>query len=401
MNIGKKDELIRQIGDAGDPGSVIAALEECRVHGWLEDGSLRGVNLENTDMRRARLPKADLQGAHLAGANLRGADLNAAILLEADLSSADLSQANLRDADLTSAALEAVRLEGATVTEMQLARAESLADAILPDGSRYDGRYKLLGDLHHARQDGVYPDQVERMADWYGITVEQYQRGQEWAETQLDDLLEAASVIEEAEIEWLAEMRSNGRLDNGSLRGEDLSEINLAGCDISRSILAGVILDEACLLRADLREVDLSRASLVGADLDGANLTEAILRGADLSAAELSRTHLQSADMRGADLNEASLIETNLQGATVTDAQLVLVDSLAGAILPDGARYNGRFNLEGDLVNAEDTGIDINDPEQMALWYDVPLSEYKAGQRWASQNLSHLRPDDEDEFFGL
>lgn len=399
MNIGRKSELIQQIGDAGDPGSVIAALEECRANGWLEDGSLRGVNLENADLRRIRLPKADLQGAHLAGANLRGADLHGAILQEADLSGADLGQANLRDADLTASALESARLDGAIVTEMQLARAESLADAILPDGSRYDGRYKLPGDLHHARQDGVYPDQVERLAEWYGVTVEQYQRGQDWAEAQLDDLLEAASVIEEAEIEWLAEMRSNGRLDDGSLRGEDLSEINLAGCDLSRSILAGAILDEACLLRADLREADLSRASLVGADLDGANLTEAILRGADLTTAELSRANLQSADLRGADLNEASLIEANLQGATVTDAQLVLADSLSGATLADGTRYNGRFNLEGDLVNAEDTGIDINDSGQMALWYDVPLLEYKAGQGWASRNLSHLRPEDEDEVF--
>jgi hypothetical protein len=290
-------------------------------------------------------------------------------------------------------------LNGATVTERQLARAEALADATLPDGNRYDGRYKLPSDLSHARQDGVYSDQVERMADWYGVTTEQYQQGQEWAVHQLDDLLEAASVIEEAEIEWLAEMRAGGRLDDGSLRGEDISEINLAGCDLSRAILAGAILDEACLLRADLRETDFGRASLVGADLDGANLTEAILRGADLTTAELSRANLQSADLRGADLNEASLIEANLQGATVTDAQLVLVDSLSGATLPDGTRYNGRFNLEGDLVNAEDIGIDVNDPEQMAHWYDVPLPDYRAGQAWASRNLSHLRPEDEDDIF--
>lgn len=399
MNIGRKGELIRQIGDAGDPGLAIAALDECRANGWLEDGSLRGANLENADLRRARLSRADLQGAHLGGANLRGADLHGAILQEADLGGADLGQANLQHADLTGAALEAARLDGATVTEMQLARAETLADAILPDGNRYDGRYKLSGDLTHAREDGVYSDQVERLANWYGVTVEQYQRGQEWAEAQLDDLLEAASVIEEAEIEWLAGMRSNGRLDDGSLRGEDLTEINLAGCDLSRAILAGVILDEACLLRADLREADLSRASLVGTDLDCAILTEAILRGADLSTAELSRAKLQSADLRGADLNEASLIETDLQGAIVTDGQLVMVDSLTGATLPDGTRYNGRFNLEGDLANAEDTGINTNDPEQMALWYDVPLPVYRAGQGWASRNLSHLRPEDDDEIF--
>ena len=398
MNFGRKGELIRQLGISGDPGGLTAALEECRANGWLEDGSLRGVNLENAELQWAKLANADLQGAHLAGANLRGADLHNAVLQEADLSGADLSQANLQDADLTRVLLEAVNLDRSQVTEMQLAKAGALADATLPDGSRYDGRYKLSGDLHNARLDGVYPDRPERMADWYGVPLVQYHRGQEWAKEQLDDLLEAASVVEEADIEWLAKMKTNGKIENGSLRGEDLGEINLAGCDLSRAIFTGAILDDACLLRADLREADLSRASLVSADLEGANLTEANLRGADLSVAELSRANLRGADLRGADLLEASLIEADLHGALLTDGQLVLVDTLTGATMPDGSRYNGRFNLEGDLANAEETGIDVDDANQMALWYDVTLIDYQAGQSWAHRNLPSLRPEEEEVY---
>ncbi|MBN1313633.1 MAG: pentapeptide repeat-containing protein [Anaerolineae bacterium] len=398
MNLGRKSELIQQLHIPDGAGGVAATLDECRANGWLEDGSLRGVNLENAELQWAKLSNADLQGARLAGANLRGADLHGAVLQEADLSGADLSQANLQDADLTGALLEAARLDRAQVTEMQLAKAEALADAILPDGNRYDGRYKLIGDLHNARLDGAYPDRPEQMADWYGVSLIQYHRGQKWAHEQLDYLLEAASVVEEADTEWLAKMRAGGKLENGSLRDRDLSEINLAGCDLSRAVFTGAILDDACLLRADLREADLSRASLVSADLEGTNLTEANLRGADLSVAELSRANLRGADLRGADLTEASLVEVDLKEALITDGQLALVDALTGAILPDGSRYNGRFNLDGDLANAEYTGIDVNDAEQMALWYDVPLKDYQAGQSWARRNLPSLRPEIEEAF---
>ncbi|MBN1429133.1 MAG: pentapeptide repeat-containing protein [Anaerolineae bacterium] len=398
MNFGRKSEVIRQISADNGHDEVLAALDECRANGWLEDGSLRGINLEGCDLSRARLPHADMQDAHLAGANLRGADLHNAVLQEADLSGADLSRANLQDADLTRSLLESVRMNEAQITEMQLVRVEALADAILPDGNRYDGRYRLPGDLHNARLDGAYPDRPQQMADWYGVSLFKYQQGQKWADEQLDSLQEVAAVAEEADVDWLAEARSGGKLEDGSLRGEDLSEINLSGCDLSRAVLAGVILDDAYFLRADLREADLSRASLVGADFEGANLMEAVLRGADLSAAELSRSNLQGADLRGADLLEASLIEANLQGAIVTDGQLVLVDALTGATLPDGCRYNGRFNLEGDLANAGETGIDINDAEQMALWYDIPLSDYQAGQNWARRNLPSLRPEEEEVY---
>jgi uncharacterized protein YjbI with pentapeptide repeats len=53
---------------------------------------------------------------------LRGADLSQAYLNDVDLSGADLSEANL---------------EGAIISDEQLSRAQSLKDAILPDGTRH------------------------------------------------------------------------------------------------------------------------------------------------------------------------------------------------------------------------------------------------------------------------
>jgi uncharacterized protein YjbI with pentapeptide repeats len=86
----------------------------------LVGADLYDVDLNGANLRRARLIGADLEGAHLGGADLYGADL-----FDADLRRANLRHANLVGADL----------EGAQVTDEQLADAESLEGATLPDGT--------------------------------------------------------------------------------------------------------------------------------------------------------------------------------------------------------------------------------------------------------------------------
>ena len=81
----------------------------------------------------------------------------------------------------------------------------------------------------------------------------------------------------------------------------------------------------ACLLDANLEQLDLSwqwfegadmrRARLVGANLWGAHLGGADLRGADLSNAHLKGAWLRGALLHGADLTTADLSETNLSKA--------------------------------------------------------------------------------------
>ena len=65
------------------------------------------------------------------------------------------------------------------------------------------------------------------------------------------------------------------------LTGADLSEVKL-----TRANLFGVVLSEAKLIRADLREANLRVANLSGAWLLWADLSEAVLSGADLTRAK-------------------------------------------------------------------------------------------------------------------
>jgi hypothetical protein len=102
---------------------AIAAAEELRDNGWLQDGSLQDVNLAY---------------ANLVGAELRGAELRGAVLFEADLREAKLVGADLRGAILVGADLRGANLNGAKVTEEQLATAKSCEGAIGPRGMERD-----------------------------------------------------------------------------------------------------------------------------------------------------------------------------------------------------------------------------------------------------------------------
>jgi hypothetical protein len=162
----KERDLIVQFGSTVKDVAV-AASEELRRYGWLYDGSLAGVKLENaslegTDLFRAslggvnlsradlsealltaaNLSEADLYWANLTRANLTAADLYRANLGGATLAAADLREANLREAnlggaDLGGASLCQANLREAIVTGEQLAQAESLKGAIMPNGMRH------------------------------------------------------------------------------------------------------------------------------------------------------------------------------------------------------------------------------------------------------------------------
>ncbi len=79
---------------------------------------------------------------------------------------------------------------------------------------------------------------------------------------------------------------------------------------------------DAKLSGADLYDTDLG-----GADLSGADLSDA--EGRFESGARMIRTRLSGADLGGADLTNAR----------VTEEQLREAESLEGATMPDGQRY--------------------------------------------------------------
>lgn len=181
---GDRKKLVRTIGITRTI-SVLRSLDAVRVKAVFEfiedaglkkiitfkDANLRGVNwagsfLFDANLAGARLRNANLERIHLTGSNLQktgmryvnlqDATLKRTSLQRADLRFANLKDAVLRGADLQDANFENANLAGADLRDAinfaarQLMAAESLAGAIMPDGSIYEvwskkpSRAKLL-----------------------------------------------------------------------------------------------------------------------------------------------------------------------------------------------------------------------------------------------------------------
>jgi uncharacterized protein YjbI with pentapeptide repeats len=157
-------------------------------------------------------------------------------------------------------------------------------------------------------------------------------------------------------LQAIAELRVRGWLCDGSLCGIAFCHAQLQGAD---------------LMEANLQDVDFHQASL-----DFANLSKAKLNGS-----KLRRVSLQGADFDHCDLTYTDLHKVNLRGArNLCDKQLSRARSLFGAIMPDGKPYDGRFNLPGDLAQAQWAKVDVNDPQAMANFFGVSTEVYLAGQ---------------------
>ncbi len=154
---GREEYKRRMIKRFRSPHPEIAgqALHALKEHGWLYDGSL--------------------QGAYLSFANWSGLDL----------SGADLEGARLRKVKLTETDLRNSNLKGTNVSVERLAKAKALKGAIMPDGRRYDGRLRLTGDLKAAKESDVALDNPAMMADFYGVSVDDFRQGQDWADKTL------------------------------------------------------------------------------------------------------------------------------------------------------------------------------------------------------------------------
>lgn len=174
---------------------------------------------------------------------------------------------------------------------------------------------------------------------------------------------------------------NRAELGGANLSGANLTEANLFGANLRGARLQQVDLTNADLQLADLREADLTettqhsygaktRVNLTEARLQNADMSKSRLHYADLSRANLHGVTLRGAFLSGANLAEADLTYSVLRGIVdLTERQLSKAMALKGATMPDSSRYDGRFNLEGDIEAARKEGIDIDDPVAMARWY--------------------------------
>ncbi|MFS8814381.1 pentapeptide repeat-containing protein [Synechococcus sp. R60.4] len=260
------------------------AEEACRTYSPFRPvGGAQGVIVAYRRGER-NFAYADLEGVDLQEARLGGANFYEANLRKANLGLCNFNGAHLRQADLRQANLQGAKLSGALLEGADL-----------------------------------------RGADLRGVKVS----GTSLRGSQLSD----ATHLEER-------LRHIWQLQNWGGEGQDL-----AGQDLSKADLRGLVLRQICLRganlkRADLRGSNLEEADLRGADLQrtdlrGANLQNADLEGADLRGAELRQAQLQGANLRRADLSGANLEQANLEGAQIEGLKHSGA-RIAGLIFPDG-----------------------------------------------------------------
>lgn len=144
------DRLIREMENP-DNGITKRAVGELRYHGWLQDGSLAGWFLQ----------RANLEGVPLRDANLEGVGFYRCNLKNTKLSPEQLCQLN------------------------------DLRLCTMPDGTLYDGRYCLTGDINwaYSRYDlDLKTASVKQASAYYGVPEENYIEGQKWAKANLHNL---------------------------------------------------------------------------------------------------------------------------------------------------------------------------------------------------------------------
>ena len=374
MKMSKKTRL-ELMNKLRNPENIVVreAVHEMRLHGWLQDGTLEGADLRHVHFQHSNLENANLKGADLRMAHLQLSNLSYSDLTGACLSNTNLYGADLRDVSLKGANLYKTNLQGArNLKPEQLTEANSLWGAILPDGSLYDGRLNLPGDIEFAEAGHVDIHNPREMAAFY--------RSAEEPMGTLDDhqkiSLESCNTVQlirklrnsnPSIVRYaVEELRRRGHLEDGTLRWVYLRYVNLQGLDLSG---------------ANLQNTDLNMAKLQGVDLSGANLVET----------HLNKANLRFALMAGANLKGAFLNQANLQGILdLTEEQLSHAYKLRGTTMPDGSRYDGRFNLDGDLADARFLHVDINDPTAMADFYGIAVKEYENGQAWVKEHLPLL-----------
>ena len=197
------------------------------------------------------------------------------------------------------------------------------------------------------------------------------------ASTVMQLIRKLRSPDNESVLHAVEELRTRGKLTNGALVYASLWHVHLQG--------------------ANLHEANLRKASLCRANLQDADLTQANLEGAKLRG-----TNLYGADLDGANLEDADLTQANLtRSRNLVDSQLTQVRRLHGATMPDGSRYDGRFNLPGDIIFARMGGRNTGDAFSMAEFYGVSVDEYRSGQRWMQERVPDGLLDHINRPFGV
>jgi len=143
----------------------------------------------------------------------------------------------------------------------------------------------------------------------------------------------------------------------------NLSNINLAGTDLSKESLKGKDLSGANLSHVDLSKHDLTGTNLSYVNLSHVKLSKESLKGKDLSGANLSHVDLSKHDLTGTNLSNTFLLRTNLSEMDLRTVTLANADFryaiLSESKLPDSLLANNNFD-HAILKNINFAGKDLS-----------------------------------------
>ncbi len=170
------------------------------------------------------------------------------------------------------------------------------------------------------------PAVLAQVKDWTG----RYLAGEDLARVNLDGVILVDADLTKANLSGATLSAAN--LTKAALESADLTRANLESAVLTTANLSQLratgadfqraVLQRALLLDADLRRANFKDADLAQANLAGANLGSADLTGADLRGANLAGANLKNADLRGAKLENTSLAGANLRGALLPDGSM-------------------------------------------------------------------------------
>jgi uncharacterized protein YjbI with pentapeptide repeats len=167
--------------------------------------------------------------------------------------------------------------------------------------------------------------------------------------------------------EWLALLRTDKKgVEKWNSQAGSLAKIvhKVAGVDLSKARLAGIVLPSmewkgvnlsgadlanAKCIRCRFPEGNLSNASFQGAECMGMTLTEANLENADFSAANLSAASLKRANCKGVNFARAQLMRADFCGADLTGADLSDA-ALVQATYDENTRWPKKFTPTMEMV---------------------------------------------------
>jgi hypothetical protein len=116
------------------------------------------------------------------------------------------------------------------------------------------------------------------------------------------------------------------------------NRINLSHADLSSLIFPpGSFYNQLQFVNVVARNISLKHIYLYQSNFSYSILDGSSFQESNCSYAEFSYTSLQGTDWTNADITQAVFNYTNLLGANITSQQLATVQSLQGAILPNGS----------------------------------------------------------------